>query len=256
MKNFKRLYFDIEVSPNLGFFWNPGQKISIDHNSIVQERAIICICWKWEHEKKVHSLEWNKGNDKKLLQDFMKVIAEADEVIGHNGDNYDIKWLRTRCLIHRIPSFPKYQSLDTLKQSRKYFKFNSNRLDYISKVTGGTGKSKTEYSWWKKIVLENDSLSMSKMVKYCKKDVIELERIHQVFKPYTEPKTHVGVHRGGSKIDCPECSSTKTQSRGYWITSTGNKRNKCQCTDCGTWFSVPVTVYNKEFKDRNNQAKI
>jgi DNA polymerase elongation subunit (family B) len=256
MNSFKRLYFDIEVSPNIGFFWNPGTKISIGHDSIIQERAIMCICWKWEGEKKVHSLEWDKGNDKKLLQNFIKIINEADEVIGHNGDNYDIKWLRTRCLIHRIPAFPKYQTLDTLKLSRKYFRFNSNKLDYISKITGGDGKTKTEYSWWKQIVLFNDQTAMNKMVKYCKKDVLELERVHQVFKPYTEAKIHVGVVEGGSKIDCPECGSDNTHSRGYSISAAGVKKNRCQCQDCGKWYSVATTTYNTEWKERNRKDKV
>jgi DNA polymerase elongation subunit (family B) len=256
MKTFRRLYFDIEVSPNIGFFWNTGRKINIDYNAIIQERAIICICWKWEHEKKIHSLQWDKGNDKELLLKFIETVNEADEIIGHNGDNYDIKWLRTRCLIHRIPAFPKYQSLDTLKLSRKYFRFNSNTLDYISKITGGGGKSKTEFDWWKKIVLFNNRDAMRNMVKYCKKDVLELERVHQVFKPYTEHKTHVAVLQGKSKIDCPECTSTNTQFKGYLVSAAGVKKRRCQCQNCGKWFTVANTIYNKEMYERNRKNKV
>jgi hypothetical protein len=65
----KRLYFDIETSPNIGLFWSAGYKQKIDYSNIIKERAIICICYKWEDEKQVHSLNWDKNqSDKKLLQ--------------------------------------------------------------------------------------------------------------------------------------------------------------------------------------------
>jgi DNA polymerase elongation subunit (family B) len=86
----KRLYFDIEVSPNIGFFWNPGHKISISYENIIHERAIICICYKWEYEKKVSFLTWDsKQCDKAMLKEFIKVANEADEMVGHNGDRFD-----------------------------------------------------------------------------------------------------------------------------------------------------------------------
>ncbi len=116
-KVFKRLFFDIETSYNKVASWNIGQKISLGPDNILKERAIICICWKWADEKEVHSLEWNKGEDKQMLKAFMDVLNEADEVIGHNGDAYDIKWIRTRCAYHGIPMFPKYTTLDTLKKA-------------------------------------------------------------------------------------------------------------------------------------------
>src|SRR5687767_10183919 len=111
----KRLYFDIEVSANIGFFWNPGYKISIGYENIIKERAIICICYKWEGEKKIHSLQWDgKQCDKKLLEKFIKVANSATELVGHNGDKFDLSWIRTRCLFHQIPCFPTYVTIDTL----------------------------------------------------------------------------------------------------------------------------------------------
>ncbi len=79
----KRLYFDIEVSPNIGMFWEAGYKLNIGTENIVKERAIICICYKWEGEKKVHSLRWDKNQcDKTLLKDFIKVANDAHELVG------------------------------------------------------------------------------------------------------------------------------------------------------------------------------
>ena len=103
---FKRLFYDIETSPNIGFFWSSGYKVSIPPDNIIKERAIICICYKWEGQSKVHSLSWEEGCDKALLSHFMEVASLADELVAHNGDRFDEKWIRTRCLIHGISCPP------------------------------------------------------------------------------------------------------------------------------------------------------
>ena len=141
----RRLFFDIETSPNIGLFWQAGYKKNIDYSNIIQERAIICICYKWEDEKEVHALTWDsRQNDKKMLQDFIKVANQAVELVGHNGDKFDLAWIRTRCVFHRIDMFPKYLTIDTLKVARAKFRFNSNKLDYIAEYLGLGNKIKTE----------------------------------------------------------------------------------------------------------------
>ena len=146
----KRLFFDIEVSANLGMFWQSGHKISIGPESIIKERAIICICYKWEGVKECHALTWDaKQCDKKMLAEFVKIANEADELIGHNGDKFDLAWIRTRCLYHGIQMFPKYVTIDTLKVARSKFKFNSNKLNYIAKFLGIGQKIHTDLDLWK-----------------------------------------------------------------------------------------------------------
>ena len=256
MTKFKRLYFDIETSYNQGSFWRAGYKLNITPDQIIKERAIICVCYKWEGDKKTHSLEWNKGDDKKLLQDFIKIMNEADEVIGHNSDRFDITWLRTRCLLNKIPMVPEYNSVDTLKLSKKYFNFNSNKLDYISSLLGFGHKLHTGLELWDKIILNNDPKAMAKMVKYCKQDVVLLEKVHQALVPYVKHKTHVGVLQGGSKIDCPECGSTHVIKRGRAISTVGVERVRLSCNDCGKWFSVLKNVFMKEKDKKENKDRV
>lgn len=184
----KILYLDIEVSPNIGLFWRSGYEIKVTPDDIIQERAIICVCWKWDGEKTVHSLSWNKGDDKELCKKFSKIIDEADIVCTQNGDSFDIKWLRTRCLYHNIPFPVKLNSIDTLKLAKANFYFNSNKLDYMGKFTGVGGKIDTTYSLWKDILLKNCTQSMNKMIEYCKIDVVRLEEVYKKLKPYVPEK--------------------------------------------------------------------
>lgn len=236
---FKRLFFDLETSFNIVASWNIGYDINIDHNSIIRERAVICVCYKWQHEDVVHYLKWDNGDDKEMLKKFIAIINTADECIAHNGDRYDIKWLRTRCLYHGIPAFPQYSTVDTLKLSRSGFNFNSNKLDYIAKFLGVGSKIKTRgFDMWKEIILDNNPESMKEMVHYCKGDVLILEKVFHKLNPYSKHKIHVGVLKGGKKCDCPECASSKVQRRGFMVLASGAKKIRLQCQECGKYFSV------------------
>lgn len=234
----KRLYFDIEVSANIGFFWKPGYNLNIGYENIIKEAGIICICYKWEGDKKVHSLTWDKNQcDKKLLQEFIKVANTADELVGHNGDKFDLPWVRTRCLFHQIDLFPNYTTIDTLKLARNKFRFNSNRLNYIAQYLGIGKKIKTEFDLWKDIVLNKSETALNKMVAYCKQDVKLLEEVHQKLKNHELSKTHYGVVAGKNKVTCPECGSPSVYKQRTRVLASGNKRDEYRCNNCGKYHS-------------------
>lgn len=249
----RRLYFDIEVSPNIGFFWQSGYKLNIGYENIIKERAIICICYKWADQDKVYSLQWDeKQNDKKMLADFIKVANQADELVAQNGDNFDIKWIRTRCLFHGISMMPRYETIDTLKVARSQFKFNSNRLDYMSKFMGRKGKIQTSFDLWKDITLKNCKKSMREMVTYCKQDVLELEYVFQKLNPHIKPKTSIADY----KCDCPECGSSRVGVNAYKISASGTKYVQLQCKDCGKYHKVNAASYGAAVQTKAaDQAK-
>lgn len=245
----KQLFFDIETCPNIGLFWQAGYKQNIPYDNIIQERRIICICYKWRGEKQVHSLVWDKNqNDKTMLQQFVKIANEADELIGHNGDKFDLPWVKTRCLFHSIPMFPSYTTLDTLKAARSKFKFQSNTLNYIAGFLGLGSKSPTSFDLWKKILLNNDAKSLDYMIKYCKQDVVLLEKVYLKLSNYITAKTHHGMLNGGEKTDCPECGCKKMKLNQNRISASGLKRIQLQCTSCGKYHTVSETTYKNKDK--------
>ena len=230
----KRLYFDIEVSANVGLFWQSGFKLNIGTENIIKERAVICICYKWEEDKDVYYLHWDKKQcDKKLLQDFIKVANDADELVGHNGDKFDLPWIRTRCLLHRIEMFPTYITIDTLKVARSKFKFNSNRLDYIGKFLGLGQKLHTDFDLWKNIMLKNDKVALNKMIDYCIQDVILLEKVHKELSLHIPAKTHYGVIFGGERASCPECGSDDLVRNNKRVSASGLVKVQLRCNTCG-----------------------
>lgn len=245
-QKFRRLFIDLETSPNLVFSWRIGRDINLGDENIVHERAIICACFKWEDESKVHFLTWNKGDDKKLVKEFAKVLVEASEIVAHNGDKFDIRWMRARCLKHGISLPPDLVTVDTLKLCRKYFLLNNNKLDYVAKFLGVGSKTETGgFGLWKDIVLNNSKAALSKMVLYCKNDIIILEKVFNKINPFVLSKTHRGVHAGKSNHSCPECSGVHSISNGQRITATGLIRQRLQCVDCGKYWSISVSKNDK-----------
>jgi len=232
----RRLFFDIETSPNIGLFWEAGYKKNIDYSNIIKERSIICICYKWEDEKEVYGLTWDrKQSDKKMLQEFIQVANQATEMVGHNGDKFDLAWIRTRCLFHGIEMFPKYTTIDTLKVARSKFKFNSNRLNYIAGYLGIGSKIKTEFDLWKSILMDNDKVAMEKMVKYCKHDVVLLEKVFKHLNTHIEAKSHYGVLFGAYRGTCPECGSDDLIRSTVRTTATGIVKVMYQCKTCNKY---------------------
>jgi len=239
----KRLFFDIETSPNIGFFWQAGHEIDVGTHNIITERAIICICWKWAGQKKTYSLCWDKNqNDKKMIEGFVKIMLEADEVIGHNGDNFDIKWVRTRAIFHGISFPPKIVSIDTLKNCRSLFKMNSNRLDYVGQYLGLGKKIETGgFDTWRKIILDKDKKALRKMIRYCKNDVALLEKLWDRLNPYVPPKTHVGRWSN----ECPECGEDKLAINKTVKLASGCTRFRMMCGGCGKFHSLTPNKLKK-----------
>ena len=123
----KRLFYDIETSFCQGHFWRPGWNQNILPHQITDYAKIISIHWSWEGSDKVYNLDWglNKQCDKRLVKKFIKVLNKADEIVAHNGDRFDIKWIRTRAVFHGLEMRDTYNSIDTLKLCKKYLNLAS-----------------------------------------------------------------------------------------------------------------------------------
>jgi hypothetical protein len=248
----KRLFFDIETSPNVVYSWRIGYNLTLTPDNIIDERKIICISYKWEDSDKIYSLKWDKNQcDKQMLIDFIEQANQADELIAHNGDRFDIKWIRTRCIFHRIPMFPQYKTLDTLKKAKNGFNFNSNKLDYIAQFLGVGAKVKhSGFDMWKK-VMKNDPEAMDEMVNYCEGDIIVLEDVYFTMQNYIKTNTHNGVINNNLKYSCPNCGSEHSELLKNNVTAMGTIKRLMECNDCDYNFEISNSSYILKLKFNN-----
>lgn len=251
----KRLFFDIETSPMIAYTWRVGWKINLNTDNIIEDWRIICISYKWEGDDKVQTLKWDKNKcDKKLLTKFIQIANQADEIIAHNGDRFDIKKIRTRCIFHRIPMFPKYRSLDTLKKARGNFSFNSNRLDYIAKFLGVGAKLEHEgFQMWVKC-MQGDKQALKDMIKYCEMDIIVLEDVYNELKDYVKHNTHSAVINGGYKHECPNCSNEDATLLKNNVTATGTIKRLMECDACEYTYEISNSAYRMKLEMNMNKV--
>jgi hypothetical protein len=244
----KRLFLDLETSPNIVLSWRVGWEIKIDAENIIKERAIICAGYKWEGDRGASCITWDANqDDAALLNKIIHIIGEADEVVMHNGDKFDLPWVRARAAFHGLV-VPPTKTVDTLQWARRKFNFNSNKLDYIARFLGMGGKIKTEFGLWKEICLNKCPKSLKKMADYCKRDVELLEKVHARLAAFVPAKTHVGVLAGGEKWSCPYTGSKSVSCYKTRITASGTKQFQMKNKDTGRYYQIgepAFTAYRK-----------
>lgn len=245
----KILLWDLETSHNLvaSFTLRPEY---IHYSNILKERSIICGAWKWLGDKKIDSIsvidnlatfKKNRHDDYYIVAKLKTILEEADVIIAHNGDKFDLKYFNTRCLYHGLSPIAKPITIDTYKVVKRHFNLNSNRLDYLGRYLGLGEKIKTSNDMWLAVVDENvsvkDAIKLIKlMVTYNKQDVNLLEKIYLKLRPYMDNHPNANLFIESKVPVCPSCSSVHLQSRGYRRTRTSMFR-KFHCQDCGAWSS-------------------
>ena len=232
----KILLFDIETAPNVSYTWGKYEQTAID---FVEEWYMLCFAYKWLNKPvQVRSLQdyptYRKQphNDKYLVTELWELFNQADIIIAHNGDAFDIKKANAAFLRHGLGVPSHYRTIDTLKIARKQFKLNSNKLDDICRHIGiGEKLSTGGFELWKGC-MDGDEKAWRKMCQYNKQDVVLLEKLYLKLLPwiYNHPNLNIIFENNG----CTNCGSTDQVSHGFRYAQ-GTKYRRLQCSTCGTW---------------------
>lgn len=228
MKKPKILLYDIETSPNVAYVWGHWEQNVLAYK---EQWQMLSFAWKWLGEKEIHyDCVPRSLKEKGLVKRLGRLIAKADVVIAHNGDTFDIKKVRTRLLYHKLPMLPPVASVDTLKVARKYFAFNSNKLNDLAQFLGLGEKVKHEgIDFWLDYI-RGDTRARALMEKYNKQDVNLLEKVYLRMLPAIENHPRMANHG-----QCLYCGGKRVQSRGLVRTARKVYR-RLQCQDCLKWF--------------------
>ncbi len=233
--NAKILLFDAETSPICALVWGLWEQ-DIYLDAILQDWHYLSWSAKWLFSDKIMSdvLTSNEAkihSDKRIVQSMWKLLNEADIVIAHNGNSFDVKKLNTRFLFHKIPPPRAYQSIDTLIVAKYTFKFSSNKLAYINKFLGLPQKMDTEFDLWKKCY-EGDRKSLKLMEEYNRNDVSILEDLYLRLRPYIKGHPNLNLWSVENISICPNCASKNLKWEGHYPTYTG-RYAAFRCVDCG-----------------------
>lgn len=242
IKEPKIVLLDIETSPVTGYTWRTYQDNVL---KILEPSKILSCAWKYLGDKEtvckalVDYKGYKKGiiDDEKLVKEVWKVLDEADVVITHHGDSFDLKKLNARFIYWGLTAPSTYKSVDTKKVASKYFRFDSNSLNNLAGYLNlGSKVENGGFDLWVRCI-NGDKEAWEVMRHYNTHDVILLEQVYLRLRPYITNHPNLALI-AGKEVDtaCPSCQGSSVIKRGFSITRTGRKQ-RYQCTDCGSWSS-------------------
>lgn len=233
--------WDIETTHNRVAVFKLFGEDYISPENIIQERYIVCASWKALGARSADAVsvlndpkrfKKDPCDDYHVCKTLHDVLSNADVIVAHNGDKYDIKFTEARMLFHGLSPLPTIPSIDTLKVAKGRFLFNSNKLDYLGNFLKVGRKKPTTGGLWLRVI-QGDIAAIKEMVSYNKQDVDLLERVFLKLRPYVA--NHISRQLFGQMAGCPRCGSTKVQSRGVHRATTRTYQ-RFQCQGCGGWF--------------------
>jgi len=223
------VYFDIENTPLLGYAWSPYETNLL---GIVKDTELLSFAYKI-NDGQIHVLSRRLYTEKQLAKALWKLFDEADVLIGHNGDSFDIKMANQYFIKYGLTPPSPYKSVDTKKMAKKSFRFAQNKLDYLGQFLLGENKISTNMDLWFKC-MEGDTAALLKMERYNKQDVALLYKVHQTLKPWSTGGPNHNLYHGTTH-QCPACGG-KTQKRGPSYTQKGvYQRYQCVVPGCFKW---------------------
>lgn len=243
--NPKIVLWDIETTHNLAAVFGLAHNDYINPENLVQERYVVCAAWKTLGKRTVSAVSTldnpalfkkEPTSDLHVVTKLHEVLSNADVIVAHNGDQYDIKFTEGRMLYHGLPPLPPIVKMDTLKEAKSRFLLNSNKLDYLGHYLKVGRKRPTKAGLWLR-VLQNDEQAIRDMVRYNKQDVTLLERVFLKLRPYmaSHMNRHLFADNGLGSTSCPRCGSKRTKSKGLHHSLTQVYQRRV-CLSCGGWF--------------------
>ena len=245
----KVLILDIETSLLEGYFWGIyDQHITI--GQIKKDSFIICYSAKWLFNSETFSdcvtpEEAKNQNDKRILKSLLLVMNEADIIITHNGNRFDLPVINTRLFLNGLKPVKPFQSIDTYVSVKKVLKLTSNKLDYLATILGIPNKKPTGLQLWIDC-MNGERVALNYMASYNRHDVDMLESVYLKIRPWIKNHPNMALYTELEDLTCPNCGSTNLKDSGHYYTHT-NKYKIYQC-ECGAYCRERISSIDKEQK--------
>lgn len=230
----KILIFDIETAPKRAFVWGIWEQ-DIPLNMLISDTYMLCWSAKWLGEKKImfdRIKDPKSEDDSKIAKSLHALMEEADIVVAHNGNRFDIPVANTIFIRNGLTPPNPTKSIDTKTIAKRNFMFTSNKLDFLGEYLGLGRKEQTGgFELWDSC-LKNDPKAWKRMEKYNKQDVILLEKVYLKLRPWMKNHPNVNLDSESLKPACPTCGSKSLRNKGYAYTTT-SMFQRFKCNDCG-----------------------
>jgi hypothetical protein len=244
------LVFDIETSPLKAYIfatrlWNTN----VNEEQVLSEWFALCWSAKWLFSDEIMSdrltgKEAKREDDSRIVKSLWSLLNEADIVIAHNGDKFDVPNMNTRFIVNGLPPTAPYQTIDTCTVAKRQFGFSHNNLNALARVFGFKSKEDTNFELWKRCV-DGDEEALQRMQKYNKRDVELLEEVYMKIRPWIHNHPNMALYSESTEPICSNCGSEDIElTDKFYYTFTG-KYALYRCS-CGAYIRVRTSSVPKE----------
>ena len=246
----KYLFLDVETSPDIAVTFKRF-KANLSQDNILQDGgSIISISWRWLGDDKAQGLAMSPeeallNNDSRLCSVLWSLIEEADVIIGHNVDNFDLPIIKARMVINNFAALKKVRTIDTLKLARQ-MRFPSNRLGSLGVILGeGDKASHSGIKTWIGC-MSGEQEALDEMLVYNIEDVDLLFRVYMRLRNHDARPVNAGLFTDSEEQTCPVCGSTDIDETGNTVYTPLNEFKEHVCNDCGTRSRSRTAVTTKQ----------
>lgn len=245
------LLLDIETAPHIAYVWN-AWKQNIYQKQWLEKGHVMSFAAKWLGDDEIVYVENRKSDDLNIITILYDLLDQADIVVAHNGQRFDLPVILGRGVIHGLTPPSPYFIVDTFQTARKELRIVSNSLANLCEEMGLTQKEDHKkfpgFELWLECLRGNDE-AWKEMEEYNIADVVSLEELYLRLRPYM--KNHPNVSRANGNVSCPKCGSSNIQYRGYYYTRAGLCYRRFVCLDCGGWGRVRFSEKDRKPDGRN-----
>jgi len=234
----KILLLDIETAPIKAYVWRLWKQ-DISLPQIISDWFMLTWSAKWLGESTILSErltgdEAKSENDKRIVKKLWSLLDDADMVIAHNGNTFDIPKINSRFLVTGLSSPSSYKQIDTKIIAKNQFGFSSNKLQHLANLLGIEGKYDTDFELWVKC-LQGDEESLEYMELYNKHDVEVLEDVFIKLRPFAKGLPNLDLYFDDNLPHCPSCGSQNLMievDKKFYTQAVQYQLYRCK--DCGS----------------------
>lgn len=261
------LIFDIETAPSLAYVWGMF-KVFVQPSQLVQSGRILSYAAKWLGEDEMyfdsikddipHSralgavkkslakildfpafdalwkiLVFYSTSDRRICETLYGLFEEADIVVAHNGQAFDVHTMNAHWIKHGIEPPPPYKIVDTLKIAKREFKFPRNKLESIARFLDVGKKTEHEgFDLWVKC-MAREKEAWETMEEYNIQDVNLLEEVYMLLRPWDTRHPNVSLCYDDAITRCTVCGSSAIIELNKQARTSASNFPSYRCEGCG-----------------------
>lgn len=204
----------------------------IPPESVTEWPRTICAAWRFYGDKRTtFASEWGDGRDT-MLHRVWEAYDQADVLYGHNVAGFDTRNLNAEWLTLGLNPPSPFKTLDTLKEARKTFGFESNTLASLTQRLGISTKTDKYNVQMARDAVAGDKAAQRKLKAYNVGDIDASEAFVDRLRGWIPGHPHNLVGTIDDRPTCPQCWGDNLTPNGTTLANLITYK-LWRCDDCG-----------------------